>query len=247
MRWLLHIVRLGLGWIDLVVFTLVMLVLGLLPHRWLARWYPGLFRSWCRCFVRALDVQIQLHQHQTRPLPGHFILISNHPSALELVGIPGLFNVVSLAKEEVRDWWFVGRIAAAAGTHFVKREHKGSRQAAQATMMAALREGHNIAIYPEGGCKGRRLSDRFLYGAFTISLETGIPILPVFLHYEAQEAFAWEGETLPQKLVSIATAPNRHAHYHLYDAFHPADFADRDAYVGHVHACYLAWQARHLE
>ncbi|WP_432721761.1 lysophospholipid acyltransferase family protein [Jeongeupia wiesaeckerbachi] len=247
MRYLLHLFNRALGWLDLAAYTLALLLLALLPSGWLSAWYPALFRSWCRCFVRALGVELHLHQHQTRPLPAHFILIANHPSALELVGIPGLFNVVSLAKVEVRDWWFVGRIAAAAGTFFVQRENKGSRQNALTSMRDAVSSGRNIAIYPEGGCKGRRLAERFHYGAFTLSLDAGVPIVPVFLHYEAQQSFAWEGQTLPQMLCQIASAPNRHAHYHVYDAFDPADFADRDAYAQHVHACYLAWQQRHLD
>ncbi|AOY01699.1 1-acyl-sn-glycerol-3-phosphate acyltransferase [Jeongeupia sp. USM3] len=247
MRWLLHLSLRGLAWLDLALFTLALLLLGLLPRSWLAGGYPRLFRRWCSCFVRALDVDLRLHQHQARPLPEHFILIANHPSALELVGIPALFDVVNLAKIEVRDWWFVGRIAAVAGTVFVKRESKDSRQGALVAMTEAARNGRNIAIYPEGGCKGRRLAERFHYGAFTISLETGIPVVPVFVHYEAQAAFAWEGQTLPQMLIQIARAPNRRANYHVYDAFDPADFTDRDAYTRHVHACYLEWQRRHLE
>ncbi|GHD55410.1 lysophospholipid acyltransferase family protein [Jeongeupia chitinilytica] len=247
MRCLLHTLLLILGWLDLVAHTALLLVLALLPQRWLRRWYPWLFRRWCRSFVRALGVDLRLHQHQTRPLPEHFILIANHPSALELVGIPATFDVVSLAKEEVRDWWFVGRIAAAAGTFFVKRENRGSRHNALVAMRDTVRKGSNIAIYPEGGCKGRRIAERFHYGAFTISLETGVPIVPVFLHYEAQQAFAWEGQTLPQMLLQIARAPNRRANYHVYDAFDPAGFADRDAYSLHVHARYLEWQQRHLD
>ncbi|MBM3116186.1 lysophospholipid acyltransferase family protein [Jeongeupia naejangsanensis] len=247
MRYLLHLFLRAICWLDLAAYTLALLLLALLPSGWLRICYPKLFRSWCRCFVRALGVRLHLHQHQTRPLPDHFILIANHPSALELVGIPGLFNVVSLAKIEVRDWWFVGRIAAAAGTFFVERESKGSRQNALTSMRSAVSGGRNIAIYPEGGCKGRRVAERFHYGAFTLSLDTGVPIVPVFLHYEAQQAFAWEGQTLPQMLRQIACAPNRQAHYHVYDAFDPADFADRDAYVQHVHACYLTWQQRHLD
>ncbi|HSC78781.1 MAG TPA: lysophospholipid acyltransferase family protein [Chitinolyticbacter sp.] len=247
MLWLLARLRLIVAWIDLALFTLFMVLLALLPLSWLGV-YPRLFHAWCRCFVRALNVELRLHQHHARALPQHYILIANHPSAFEDVGIPALFPVVSLAKIEVRDWWLVGRIAAAAGTLFVQRENKDSRQAAQAALVEAVRAGHNIALYPEGGCKGRRLWNHFLYGAFTVSLETGVPIVPVFLHYEAQQAFEWaDDETLLQKIWHIVTSPNPVANYHVFDAFDPADFVDREAYSAHVYRCYQGWQQRFLE
>ncbi|KAF0813043.1 hypothetical protein IGB42_02439 [Andreprevotia sp. IGB-42] len=248
MLWLLARLKQLAAWLDLLLFTVAMMLLARLPMRITRRFYPALFHRWCMCFVRALGVDLRLHQHNTRPLPEHFILIANHPSAFEDVGIPALFPVVSLAKEEVRKWWFVGRIAEAAGTLFVQRENKDSRQAAVQAMVDGVRGGKNIALYPEGGCKGRRLWDKFLYGAFTVSLETGVPIVPVFLHYEAQQAFAWgPDENLLQKIRSIITAPNHTANYHVFDVLDPADFADRESYSAHAYQLFLGWQARFLE
>ncbi|MBX9869293.1 MAG: 1-acyl-sn-glycerol-3-phosphate acyltransferase, partial [Burkholderiaceae bacterium] len=166
MLWLLRWFLRSIALLDLALFTLLMLLLSRLPHTLLAPFYPKLFHAWCHCFVRALGVTIRLHQHQHAPLPKRYILIANHPSALEDVGIPALFTVRSLAKAEVKEWFLVGKIAAAAGTLFVHRERKSSRQAAQSELIAAVNAGDNIALYPEGGCKGRRIAERFFYGAF---------------------------------------------------------------------------------
>ncbi|NHQ85881.1 1-acyl-sn-glycerol-3-phosphate acyltransferase [Iodobacter sp. HSC-16F04] len=248
MLWFAKWLRLTLAWLDLCVFTLLMLLLARLPMALLSAWYPSLFQAWCRCFVRALGVELRLHQHHKKPLPPQYILIANHPSALEDVGIPGFFPVRNLAKEEVRHWWFVGRIAEAAGTLFVKREEKDARQAALLNMIAAVRAGHSIALYPEGGCKGRRLWDKFLYGAFIVSIETKIPILPVFLYYEAQEAFEWgPNTTLIQKIWQIMRSPNHVAHYHVFDPLEASQFKDKDDYSSQTYALYSGWQKRFLE
>jgi lyso-ornithine lipid O-acyltransferase len=248
MLWLAAQLTTLIAWIDLAIFTLTMLLLSRLPKAWLALFYPRLFHAWCRCFVRALRVDLRVHQHHAQPLPKHYIVIANHPSAVEDVGIPAVFPVASLAKEELRDWWFVGRIAEAAGTLFVKRESKDSRQAALQSMIDAVRAGTNIAIYPEGGCKGRRLWNKFLYGAFTVSLETNTPIVPVFLYYEAQEEFEWlPEETLIAKMIRILRSPNRTAHYYIFDPLYPEQFASRGAYSDHVYALYKTWQQRYLE
>ena len=235
-------------WLELGLFTLAMYLLAFLPRRMLARFYFPLFRLWCKFFVRALGVDLRLHQKNIRPLPPQFILIANHPSAFEDVGVPALFNVYSLAKIEVGDWWLVGRINRAAGTLFVQRESAESRHAAAEQIVAELARGHSIALYPEGGCKGRRLYESFRYGAFDISLRTGVPIVPVFLHYEAQADFEWAPpHTLLHKMWHFMTTQNNRANYYVFDAIEPGRFADKQAYYRHVYDLYRVWQARYLE
>jgi 1-acyl-sn-glycerol-3-phosphate acyltransferase len=234
-------------WLELTVFTLGLYVLSWLPAVLVPFYYP-LFRFWCRSFVRALGIDLRLHQKNTRPLPSQYILIANHPTAFEDIGIPALFPVHSLAKIEVRDWWLVGRISMAAGSLYVHRESRESRSAAGEQIEAGLKEGINIALYPEGGCKGRRIFESFRYGAFDISLRTGVPILPVFLHYESQDDFEWhDPQTLLHKIWHMLTTQNKRVNYYVYDAFDPEQFADKAAYAEYAHNKYLEWQARYLD
>ncbi|QZA80768.1 lysophospholipid acyltransferase family protein [Deefgea piscis] len=245
MLWLIRVLIRSIALLDLLLFTLLMLLLAALPHALIHTIYPRLFQSWCRCFVRALGVQLRLHQHA--PLPEQYILIANHPSALEDVGIPALFKVRSLAKIEVRDWFFVGKIAIAAGTLFVRREDKASRQAALAELIAAVNAGDNIAIFPEGGCHGRLLAERFQFGAFSVAFATNTPIVPVFLHHEAQISFEWRAnESLLQKIFAIFTSPNPVVHYHVFPALYPADFENKEIFCETCYQHYLAWQKRYL-
>jgi 1-acyl-sn-glycerol-3-phosphate acyltransferase len=245
---LARVVWLGWCWLELAALTMILYLLAWLPRGLLRPWYFPLFRLWCAFFVRALGVDLRLHQKNTRPLPPQFILVANHPSALEDVGIPTLFPVYSLAKEELKDWWWAGRINIAAGTLFVKREDPASRRAATGLLAAELAEGHNVALYPEGGCKGRRIFSAFRYGAFKVSLETGIPILPVFLHYESQDDFEWRSpQTLLHKFWHFLTTRNNRANYYVYDAIDPAQFANAEEYNQYVYELYLKWQARYLD
>jgi len=245
---LARVVWLAWCWLELALATALMYGAAFLPRPVRAPWYFPVFRFWCGLFVRALGVDLRLHQKNTRPLPRHYILIANHPSAFEDVGIPTLFPVTSLAKQEVRDWWWVGRMNIAAGTLFVKREDPASRHAAAEQLEAEVRKGHNVALYPEGGCKGRRIFSSFRNGAFRVSMATGVPILPVFLHYESQDDFEWRSpQTLLQKFWHFMTSQNNRANYYVYDAIDPRQFSSVEEYNRSVYDLYLKWQSRYLD
>jgi len=235
-------------WVELIIFTLILYPLSWLPKRFTSFFFHRLSRLWCRFFIHALGIKLYLHEKHIKALPKQYILVANHPSALEDFAIPALFNVYPLAKQGVRKWFLIGRISYAADTVFVKRDDPDSRHAAVEQMLAILEQGKNIVIFPEGGCKGRRIYKTFQYGAFDISLKTGIPILPVFLHYEGQDTFEWrEPQTLIDKLWHFITSQNKRANFYLHDAIDPASFSNKEAYSEYVHECYLEWQTRYLE
>lgn len=244
---LLRLARKSLGWADFIAFTALMYLLSWLP-------WPGrhpvarLFHAWCRAFVRALDVDLRLHQKNRARLPRRYILIANHPAAFEDIGIPALFEVVSLAKVQVADWFIVGRISRAAGTLYVDRDDPASRDQAVETMVKAVESGMNLALYPEGGCTGRRLFSEFKSGAFEVSKRTGVPIVPLFLHYEAQDDFEWQPPySLPQKIWHMMTTVNNRANYYVYDPLRPEDYADKYAMKAAAYALYVRWNAQYLE
>mgnify|MGYP001547136083 FL=1 len=235
-------------WLELSVFTLALYALSWLPRAFTGNYYHNLSRTWCKYLVRALGIDLRLHQKNRKPLPDQYILISNHPSALEDFAIPALFDIYPLGKQGVRQWYFIGRISDRAQSIFVKRDDPESRHAALEKLIEYAKSGRNLAIFPEGGCKGRRIYEKFQTGAFDVSIQTGVPVLPVFLHYEEQERFEWhEPHTLLHKFWHYMTAQNNHANYYVYDAISPNGFVDKDAFAEHVHGMYLEWQKRYLD
>lgn len=242
-----YLIRTLIGLIDLVLLTLTLYFLSFLPKKWLGGWYLSMFWYWCKVFVRALRADLYVHQKNHKPLPKQYIVISNHPSCFEDVGMPALFKARYLAKHEVQRWFIVGRISHAAGTLYVDRDCKDSRQQASQTLLEVLKNGDSIGIYPEGGCKGRRIHTPFRYGVFDLAIQSGVPILPVFLHYEAQESFEWQNQHLMHKIWMIMNAPNRRVNYYVYDAIDPTPFKTKAELCHHVESLYLEWQKRYLD
>jgi 1-acyl-sn-glycerol-3-phosphate acyltransferase len=233
--------------IDLVLLTAIMYLLSFIPNKVIGKFYLKIFPYWCDVFIRALGVSLYCHEKHHKPLPKQYIAISNHPSALEDVGMPSLFAARYLAKIEVKDWWIVGRISTAAGSLYVHRECKDSRKDAAEDLLEVLKNGDSIGLYPEGGCKGRRIHTPFRWGAFDIAIQSGVPILPVFLHHEAQQQFEWQHQHLLHKLWMIMTAKNRRVNYYVYDAIDPKQFKTKQEFCEHVQNLYLEWQKRYLD
>jgi len=245
---ILRVVKQSICIFEFLVFTLFLYALSWIPRRFTESFYHRLFLLWCKSFVYALNIDLKKHEKHLRPLPDHYILVANHPSAFEDIGIPALFNVYPLAKWGVKYWFLVGRISEAAGTVYVKRDDPDSRHDAGDALKKLLLSGKNVSLFPEGGCKGKRIYERFEYGAFSLSLQTGVPIVPVFLHYEMQELFEWrDPQTLIDKMRHFMTCQNNRANYYVYDPIYPEQFDNKQQYSDYVHNLYLQWQHRYLE
>lgn len=234
-------------WLFLIALSITLSALSYMPRALSGRYYHFLARIWCRLFVYALDVDLRLQHRNKQALPEKYILIANHPSALEDFGVPALFDIHPLAKAEVRHWFVLGRISDYAGTVFVERENAHSRKMALQSLIKAVQAGKNIAIFPEGGCKGARIYEKFQTGAFDISLQTGVPILPVFLQYIDQATFEWTDESLVKKLWQIFKTNNNRVNYYVFDAIPADSFKDKESYAKHVHALYIEWQKEFLD
>lgn len=243
---LINIVLLPVIWLWLFALCVLLYVLSHLPKSFSGRYYHFLSRYWCGILVRALDVDLKLVHKNQRPLPDQYILIANHPSALEDFGVPALFDIYPLAKEGVRDWMILGRISDYAGTIYVKRGDATSRHQALQSLIDAVRSGKNIVLFPEGGCKGSRIFEKFHTGAFDISLQTGVPVLPVFLHYVDEKTFEWTGQSLPLKLWQIFISNKNEVNYYVHDVISPEMFSDKNSFAKHAHAEYLKWQDEYL-
>jgi len=247
LKFIKNLFVLPVTWLLLIVLSIILYALSHLPRAFSGRYYHFLARFWCRLLVKALDVDLNLIHKNIQPLPEQFILIANHPSALEDFAVPALFDIYPLAKAGVRDWFVLGRISDYAGAIYVARSSASSRQAAKEALSEAVRSGKNIVIFPEGGCKGARIFEKFHTGAFEISLQTGIPILPVFLQYIDQQAFVWKDESLLKKLWQIFKSDNNKVNYYVFDAIRPDGFNDRESFAEHAHSLYLRWQNEYMD
>ena len=87
----------------------------------------------------------------------------------------------------------------------------------------------------------------FKTGAFDISLQTGIPVLPVFLHYVDQQAFEWTSQSLVKKLWQIFRAKNNKVNYYLHDPIFANPDETKESFAERTRQQYLVWQNEYLD
>ena len=118
------------------------------------------------------------------PTSGGFVLASNHVSSFDPwpLGLPlwPKRQLRFMAKSELY-WWPLTLILNAVGAFPVRR---GQRDiAAIETAVRLAREGHPVAMFPEGTRRTKGLVKRFearpRSGAARIALEAGVPLVPV--------------------------------------------------------------------
>jgi 1-acyl-sn-glycerol-3-phosphate acyltransferase len=127
--------------------------------------------------------RLRAHGVEHVPESGGFVLACNHVSSFDPwpLGLPLWPRrfLRFMAKSELY-WWPLGSVLDGAGAFPV---HRGQADAeAIETAVRLAREGHVVAMFPEGTRRRKGLVKRFearpRSGAARIALEAGVPLVP---------------------------------------------------------------------
>ena len=143
-----------------------------------------IIQAWLHRTAEIIGIDIQV-KGTANPAPT--FVVANHISWLDILIISSVLPISFLSKEEIRNWPFIGVLAAKAGTLFIKRGAKnGARQAIE-LMKTKLSAGHSVASFPEAKTTRGTLVHRFHPRLFAAAIETGADVQPVALCYPAKE------------------------------------------------------------
>ena len=115
------------------------------------------------------------------------MLVANHISWLDIFVINAVAPTAFVSKDEVRDWPLIGWLCAHTETIFLARGSRAAAQQTRETIVAALRQGTHVAVFPEGTTTdGGRLLP--FHGAlFQSAIDAGVPVVPLALRYVAAD------------------------------------------------------------
>jgi 1-acyl-sn-glycerol-3-phosphate acyltransferase len=173
----------------LVLLPLVMLLISLpirrlrlpsgepLDHRLIRWWQGGLMRVF----------GFRMRRRGT-PLPGATVFVANHVSWIDIVALHSQRMMGFVAKREIKGWPVIGWLASRGETIFHQRGDQASLGGVLHEMLARLRAGRSVGVFPEGRTRNGREIGPFHARIFLAAVEAGVPVQPVALRYGANGA-----------------------------------------------------------
>lgn len=167
-------------------------------------------RWWSARLLRILGIELRA-RGQFRP--GAKLLVANHISWLDITAIHSLCPQARfVSKADVQGWPLLGRLVAAGGTLYIRREQRRDALRVVHEMAGAMRAGDSVAVFPEGTTADGHALLPFHANLLQAAIATEIPVQPVALRYSDEQhaispAAVWVGDTtLMQSLWWIACA-----------------------------------------
>ncbi len=174
--------------------TLLALFIGLLlvPFLWLANYYQGLAteqslrktntikKRLTRCLLWFFGININV---RGLPADAPLLVAANHISWLDILVLHSVRTMGFVAKAEIDNWPLFSLIARTGGTIFHQRGSHGSATDVIATMVARLKQGQRVAVFPEGGIVPGTSVRVFHARMFRAAVEAECPVQPVMVRY----------------------------------------------------------------
>ncbi len=166
------------------------------------------------------------------PMPGAVLFVANHVSWIDIVALHSQRMMGFVAKREIAGWPVVGWLAARGETIFHQRGSQESLGGVLHEMLARLREGRAVGVFPEGRTRDGHAIGPFHARIFLAAVEAGVPVQPVALRYgdhadaHAIVAFA-PGESFFANFLRLLGEPVRPAEVVFLAPIGPGDAEGR--------------------
>jgi len=140
---------------------------------WLQRWWSG-------ALLRVFGFRLR---RVGTPLPGAVLFVANHVSWLDITLLHSQRIMAFVAKAEIARWPVVGWLATRAGTIYHQRGSAHSLGAVMERVVARLRQGVEVGVFPEGGTGAGTSVRTFHARIFQVAVDANVPVQPVALCY----------------------------------------------------------------
>jgi 1-acyl-sn-glycerol-3-phosphate acyltransferase len=169
--------------ITLLPVALIIWMIGLIAEPRRTQIFRKISKAWMRLFFFLTGCSLKIKGKKNFKPGEKYIVVCNHNSLMDVPVttpfIPGANKTI--AKAEMAKIPLFGLIYK-RGSILVDRKDRDSRRSSFSKMKAVLNMGIHMCIYPEGTRNRTDLPlKEFHDGAFRLSIETGVPILPALI------------------------------------------------------------------
>jgi 1-acyl-sn-glycerol-3-phosphate acyltransferase len=187
---------------------------------------------WSLGMLRHLGMQLEV---QGDFHPGPKLIVINHVSWLDIMAVHAVCPEARfVSKADVRQWPVVRHLVDAADTLYIERERRRDALRVVQQMSDALREGHTVAVFPEGTTGVGRELLPFHANLLQAAITSEVHVQPVVLrfadrHSNFSPAAAYVGDTtLAQSLWWMARGEAMRVHVTVLPP-HSSENLDRRA------------------
>jgi 1-acyl-sn-glycerol-3-phosphate acyltransferase len=202
-------------------------------------------RRWSRQLVGMLGMKVGAGE---TAIPAG-LLVSNHISWLDIFVINALVPAAFVSKDDVQGWPLIGWLCARTETIFLARGSRAAAQRTRETMVAQLRAGAHVAVFPEGTTTAGDRVLPFHAALLQGAIDAGTPVVPLALRYvdaagRPSRAPAYDGDvTLWQCLLAVVRASGLCAQVRVLAPL-DSNAADRRHLSSRCHHA-IAWHLGH--
>ena len=175
-----------------IIVALFTMIGSIFNDRFWGYW-PGMI--WGRLFYIIFLIPIHVHGRENIKKGQSYVIAANHQSYWDAFLMYGFIGIKFkwIMKKELIKVPFVGWACYMAGHIFIERSSRVKSMESIRKAESKLKNGMSVVIFPEGTRTSDGKMARFKRGAFMISQELKLPILPVTIdgNYDVMSRHAW--------------------------------------------------------
>ena len=175
-----------------IITALFTMIGSIFDDRFWGYW-PGMI--WGRLFYLFFFIPIHVHGREHIKKGQSYVVAANHQSYWDAFLMYGFLGIKFkwLMKKELGKIPFVGWACRMAGHILIERSSRVKSMESIRKAESKLKNGMSVVIFPEGTRTPDGKMARFKRGAFLISQELNLPILPVTIdgNYDVMSRHAW--------------------------------------------------------
>ncbi len=175
--------------------------------------YTGVWgRACCRWF------NFKVRVRGSRPPEAAAMVVANHVGSPDIFALAAALPGFFVAKQEVRHWPLVGRMADIGGTVYIDRSKRQSAGFLLDNLEERLAAGYRVMVFPEGGATDGLSIHPFKSPPFEAAIRTGYPVLPVLIEYhdgQHPSLACWNHTSFPTHLWRLLTCHELQITLHL--------------------------------
>jgi len=184
--------------------------------------HQRMMKVWARGFLWGFGMKVNTIGE---PPTGAFLFVSNHWTWIDVVVLASQLGTLFLSKSEVARYPLIGQLAPIAGTIFITRESLKDIKRAQDKVEAAIKQGHAVAVFPEGGTSQSGHIEPFRPAMLELAVRNEWPVYYGAIQYRtpegyppASEVIEWRGPVpLITNALNVLSLPRSYATLRLGD------------------------------